>query len=160
MKMTRTPTPETPEPVLDMSPLIDLSFLLLIYFLVTSTLEPTESDLGMTIPKITSPNGHVLDWEPMEVQVNGEGQIVLNDEVLDTDTTTREVPMLLDRLKTYAESARLTNSIPLVVIAADDDAKGQRFIDVLNALADKSVDINTVSIRGFVDASLPKSQSL
>ena len=161
MKTTRSQTPGTPGPVLDMSPLIDLSFLLLIYFLITSTLEPTESDLGMTmIPRSGSPNAHVLEWEPMEVQVNSEGQIVLNDEILDKDTTNREVPMLRDRLKTYAEGARLTNSIPLVVIAADDSAKGQRFIDVLNALADKSVDIKTVSIRGFVETSLPKRQNL
>mgnify|MGYP001173540914 CR=1 FL=1 len=89
--------------------------------------------------------------DQMTIEVNGTGHIVLNDEVLDTDAESREVPLLLDRLRTYAESARLTDSEPLVIIAANDAAKGQRFIDVLNALADPDVDITNVTITGFTD---------
>ena len=139
-----------PDPLLDMSPMIDLSFLLLIYFLVTSTLEPVEADLAMTMPTSNSDGSAAeVQIDQMTVQVNAAGNIVLNDEILDTDPTTREVPLLLDRLRTYAESAKLTESKPMVIIAADDAAKGQRFIDVLNALADKSVNIRNVTISGF-----------
>ncbi len=144
----RKPIPE-PDPVLDMSPMIDLSFLLLVYFLVTSTLEPVESDLAMTMPSSNSDGGAQVEIDQMTVQVNSAGNIVLNDEILDTDPTTREVPLLLDRLRTYAESAKLTDSKPMVIIAADDAAKGQRFIDVLNALADQTVNIRNVTISGF-----------
>ncbi len=147
--MARKEAPSDPDPVLDMSPMIDLSFLLLIYFLVTSTLEPKEADLGMTMPTSQSGSSAQVEIDQMTVEVNAAGHIVLNDEVLDTDPTTREVPLLLDRLKTYAESAKLTDSKPMVIIAADDAAKGQRFIDVLNALADKAVGINNVTITGF-----------
>ena len=130
--------------------MIDVSFLLLIYFLVTSTLEPTEADLAMTMPSTqTSTSSTKIEIDQMTVEVNGAGHIVLNGEVLDTDASTREVPLLLDRLKTYAESAKLTDSKPMVIIAADDAAKSQRFIDVLNALADKSVNIRNVTITGF-----------
>ncbi|MBP6784647.1 MAG: biopolymer transporter ExbD [Verrucomicrobiales bacterium] len=132
-----------------MSPMIDLSFLLLVYFLVTSTLEPVESDLAMTMPSSNSDGGAQVEIDQMTVQVNSAGNIVLNDEILDTDPTTREVPLLLDRLRTYAESAKLTDSKPMVIIAADDAAKGQRFIDVLNALADQTVNIRNVTISGF-----------
>ena len=132
-----------------MSSLIDVSFLLLIYFLVTSTLEPKEADLGITMPTSQSEGSAKPEIDQMTVEVNSSGHIVLNDEVLDTDPEVREVPLLLDRLKTYAESARLTDSKPMVIIAADDAAKGQRFVDVLNALADKSVGINNVTITGF-----------
>ena len=139
-----------PDPLLDMSPMIDLSFLLLIYFLVTSTLEPVEADLAMTMPTSNSDGSAAeVQIDQMTVQVNAAGNIVLNDEILDTDPTTREVPLLLDRLRTYAESAKLTESKPMVIIAADDAAKGQRCIDVLNALADKSVNIRNVTISGF-----------
>mgnify|MGYP003380832810 CR=1 FL=1 len=144
----RKPIP-VPDPVLDMSPMIDLSFLLLVYFLVTSTLEPVESDLAMTMPSSNSDGGAQVEIDQMTVQVNSAGNIVLNDEILDTDPTTREVPLLLDRLRTYAESAKLTDSKPMVIIAADDAAKGQRFIDVLNALADQTVNIRNVTISGF-----------
>lgn len=132
-----------------MSSLIDVSFLLLIYFLVTSTLDPKEADLGMTMPTSQSSAPSEVEIDQMTVEVNSSGQIVLNEEVLDTNAEVREVPLLLDRLTTYAESARLTDSKPMVIIAADDASKGQRFIDVLNALADPAVNIRNVTITGF-----------
>ncbi len=146
----RRQQPPDENPALDMSSLIDVSFLLLIYFLVTSTLEPKEADLGMTMP--TSQGGTSdVEIDQMTVEVNASGHIVLNEEVLDTDPVNRDVPLLLDRLKTYAQSAELTGSKPMVIIAADDAAKGQRFIDVLNALADQEVGIKNVTISGFTE---------
>ena len=147
--MARKTVPNDPDPELDMSPMIDMSFLLLVYFLVTSTLEPTEADLAMTMPTTSSDSGNAPEIDQMSVTVNAAGHVVLNEEVLDTDAATREVPMLLDRLRTYVETAKLTGSEPMVIIAADDAAKGQRFVDVLNALADPSVSIDKVTITGF-----------
>ncbi len=149
--MARRKAPKEENPELDMSSLIDVSFLLLIYFLVTSTLDPKEADPGMTMPTNTSSSPSEVEMDQMTVEVNSSGHIVLNDEVLDTDIDNHEVPLLLDRLRTYAESARLTDSQPMVIIAADDASKGQRFVDVLNALSDKQVDIRNVTITGFKD---------
>jgi len=135
-------------PELDTSSLIDVSFLLLVYFLVTSTLDPREADLGMTMP--TTGRTHeapVIDH--MFVRVNDAGHVLLENEVLDTDAHSRDVPLLLDRLRTYAESARLIGSEPTVILSAADGADGQRFVDVLNALADPGVAIHKVSLRDF-----------
>jgi biopolymer transport protein ExbD len=147
--MARKPVSSNQDPMLDISPLIDLSFLLLIYFLVTSTLEPVESDLGMTMPGGMERTTRQFDFDIMELEVNDDGHIVANGEVLDTASELREVPLLLDRLKTYAASARLTNSEPRVRLTAADGSKGQRFIDVINALADKEVDISEILLAGF-----------
>jgi len=149
---SRKKLPREQNPALDMSSLIDVSFLLLIYFLVTSTLEPKEADLGMTMPTTqSSESTEPPDIEQMEIEVNSSGHIVVNEEVLDTNADVREVPLLLDRLRTYAQSAELTEATPMVIIAADDAARGQRFIDVLNALSDPDVDIKNVTIQGFQD---------
>lgn len=148
--MARRKAPKEEDPALDMSSLIDVSFLLLIYFLVTSTLDPKEADLGMTMPTNSSTSTSTqVEVDQMTIDVNSSGHIVLNEEVLDTDPEKREVPLLLDRLRTYAQTAKMTDSEPVVIIAADDAAKGQRFVDVLNALADKDVDIRNVTITGF-----------
>jgi biopolymer transport protein ExbD len=131
-----------------MSPLIDISFLLLVYFLVTSTLEPVESDLAMTLPDPgLVAHRHVPD--PMAIEITGTGAILANSELLDRDAASRELPMLVDRLRTYAESARLTDSPARVSIAADDHADGQRLVDVMNALADPRVGIREVMLAGF-----------
>jgi biopolymer transport protein ExbD len=149
--MARRKPPKEEDPALDMSSLIDVSFLLLIYFLVTSTLDPKDADLGMTMPTNTSTSSSEVEIDQLTIEVNSSGHIVVNEEVLDIDPEVREVPQLLDRLKTYAESAQLTNTEPMVIIAADDAAKGQRFIDVLNALADPKVKIQKVTITGFTE---------
>ncbi|MCB1207210.1 MAG: biopolymer transporter ExbD, partial [Verrucomicrobiae bacterium] len=133
---------------IDLSPMTDLSFLLLVYFLVTSTLDPAEADLRMTMPG--PPDGrHPVVIDRMELEVTDAGHIVANGEVLDTDANSRDLPLLLDRLKTYASGARLTRNEPVVSLAAADGAKGQRFIDVLNVLAHSEVRIEDVSLTGF-----------
>ena len=128
--------------------MIDLSFLLLIYFLATSTLQPVESDIAMTMPGLSDAH-HPVVFDPMKIEVNAVGHVVANGEVLDTDVRSRELPLLLDRLKTYAASARLTATEPLVLLAADDAASGQRFVDVLNALSNSEVRIGNVTLADF-----------
>lgn len=151
MSKRRKGVEEEDEPGLDMSSLIDVSFLLLIYFIVTSSLQDKEADLGMTMPTSQSDGSADVEVETMSISVNPDGHITVNEEVLDTDTQDRKVPMLLDRLQTYAESARLTNSEPVVIISSDDGASSQRFVDVLNALSHEKVKIKNVTISGFTD---------
>ena len=103
----------------------------------------------MTLPGVPTTPTRVFDFDPMKIEVNGSGEILVEGEVLDTNTSSRELPLLLDRLKTYADSARLTSTQPRVIIAADDASKGQRFVDVLHTLATRGVEISEVSLEGF-----------
>ena len=136
------------EPKLDMSSLIDVSFLLLIYFLVTSTLEKKEADLGLTLPTENPDSSSTqVEIDQMIIVVDPEGAVIVNDEVLDTDLNKRELPNLSARLKMYKKAAELSGSKPLVVVAADDSSKGQRLVDVLNALAGEG--IKHVTMTGF-----------
>jgi biopolymer transport protein ExbD len=140
--------PPDDEPELSIAPLIDVSFLLLIYFLVTSTLQKREADLGLQLPT-ENPDSSATDVEidQMTIRVDPEGAIVVNDETLDTDVSSRSLPGLKDKLDEYRRIAELSQSKPLVVVAADDLSKGQRLVDVLNALAD--ADIKYVTLTGF-----------
>lgn len=144
---TKLQAPEEEEPGLDMSSMIDVSFLLLIYFLVTQTLDPKEADLGMTLPTTDSSSASEVEIDQMTITVNAAGAIVVDDQTLDEDITRRSLPLLDDKLKQYKDAADLTGSQPVVVVAADDDSVGQRFVDVLNALA--KVKIHNVTITGF-----------
>jgi biopolymer transport protein ExbD len=146
---TKLQIPEEVEPGLDMSSMIDVSFLLLIYFLVTSTLDPKEADLGMTLPTTDSSSASEVEIDQMTIEVNAAGTIVVDDKTLDDDINSRTLPLLDDKLKQYKEAADLTGSQPVVVVAADDESVGQRFIDVLNALA--KVEIRNVTITGFAE---------
>jgi len=129
-------------PTLDISSLIDVSFLLLIYFLVTSTLEPRESDLSMELPTDSGPTSNIK-IDPLKIRLTQTGEISIADQLMADD---RSMEAELDR---YKELTDATGNKPIVIISADDDAKQQRFIDLMNALA--RVGITTVTLSGFAE---------
>lgn len=145
--------PEEAEPALDISSLIDVCFLLLIYFLVTSTITPRESDLGMSLPA-NNPNPDLQpELDPIFIRIDANGLISTgvgtSVQPLDSDVNVREVPMLRAQLDLYASTARAANKDPLVQVYAEGEASQQRVIDVLNALA--AVNITSVTFTDLVD---------
>lgn len=143
---------EDADPALDISSLIDVCFLLLIYFIVTSTITPRESDLGMALPA-ANPSTEQPDIEPLFIRIEANGALYTgvgtSQQAMDGDVSVREVPLLKSQLDIYSQAARAANSKPLVQIYADGQATQQRVIDVLNALA--SVGINSVTFTDLVD---------
>ncbi len=141
-----------PDPDLDISSLIDVCFLLLIYFLVTSTIQPREQDLAMALPSST-PSSEQPKIEPMFIRVDGFGAIFTgtgpSQQALDSDPSNRDLPLLLSQLNLYASAARSAGSNPLVQIYVDPGATQQRVIDVLNALA--SEDIKSVTFTDLIE---------
>jgi biopolymer transport protein ExbD len=143
---------EDANPALDISSLIDVCFLLLIYFLVTSTITPRESDLGMALPA-ANPSTEQPEIEPLFIKIEASGAIFTgvgpSQQPADSDVSVREVPLLKGHLDMYASAARAANSKPLVQIYADGGTTQQRVIDVLNALA--GVGINSVTFTDLLD---------
>lgn len=143
---------EEDRPKLDISSLIDATFLLLIYFLVTTTIQPRESDVQMQLPA-AAPTEEPPVIEPKLIRIDASGSIYVGTGAgqipMDTDTDNRDVPMLFEDLQAYAENARSADSEPLVQLYVDGGAEQQRVIDVLNALA--GVNISKVTFTDLVD---------
>ncbi|NWK57104.1 biopolymer transporter ExbD [Verrucomicrobiaceae bacterium N1E253] len=143
---------EEDEPGLDISSLIDVCFLLLIYFLVTTTIQPREQDLKMTLPA-AAPSSEPPELAPMFIKVDKSGSIYINtgaeQEALDSDANVRKLPQLKGRLDSYANAARAGGKEPIVQIWADGEAAQQRVVDVLNCLA--SAKVNSVTFTDLVD---------
>lgn len=127
-----------PDPELDISSLIDVCFLLLIYFIVTSTITPRETDLGMALPA-AAPSTEQPKIEPMFIRVDATGIIYTGvgagQQQLDSDSSVRDVPLLDSQLDLYSAAARSAGSNPLVQVYVDPGTTQQRVIDVLNSLA-------------------------
>lgn len=143
---------EESDPALDISSLIDVCFLLLIYFITTSTITPRESDLGMALPA-ANPSTEQPEIEPLFIKIEAGGAIFTgvgtSQQAMDSDVSVREMPLLKGQLDMYSSAARAANSKPLVQIYADGGATQQRVIDVLNALA--AAGINSVTFTDLVD---------
>lgn len=108
------------------TPMIDCVFLLLIFFMVSSTLHRQETDIGLTLP------GTVAQGEPLalpdeqRIQILPDGSILLNEAAYALD----ELETVLVR---FAQASRLAGTDAMVIIEADDAARHQRVVDVLNA---------------------------
>jgi biopolymer transport protein ExbD len=123
------------EPQTDVSSLVDVSFLMLIFFLVTSTIMKRETDLPMTVP--TRGDAATVPALPLWIDVAADGTVSLGRDEGAMVVADPGAGASLDVLTTHLRMARDAappDAIPVVMSVADG-ARQQRFIDVLNCLA-------------------------
>ncbi|MGE9293753.1 MAG: ExbD/TolR family protein [Puniceicoccales bacterium] len=116
------------------APMIDCVFLLLIYFMVSSTLQRQEADISFQLP------GTVEQEEPLDmpdeqiIEITGEGQVIVNDYQYDNPASTRFIE-LASMLKRFHEAATANQVEALVTVAPADGTSHQAIIKVMDAIA-------------------------
>lgn len=137
---------------LDISSLIDVCFLLLIYFIVTSTIVPREQDLGLGIPGKLDPGVTLPPIPPMVIRIDANGAVISGhgdaEQVLDTDMDSRDLPLLFVQLQLYKNAAVGSGDTPKVMLEVNENVRQQRTIDVLNAFA--AVGISSVAFNELI----------
>lgn len=133
-----------------MGPMIDMVFLLLVFFMVSAKPVIPESDIPMGLPGQVSQEEVVDIPDEARVIIEPNGQIVLNEQQLDTPggTSLPELRAVLARFRVSAENA---GSDALVTLAPHDTVPHQRLVDVLNACAEAG--ITGVTLTGATDES-------
>lgn len=119
---------------LQIAPLIDVVFLLLIYFMVSAQLKRTEADLDLALPGSVSVSAQMEIPDEQIIEVLSSGEIVLNNKVYASQDKS-DLAGLEYTLLRYAQAAKISKSKAVITIAAEDDAVHERVIDVLNACA-------------------------
>jgi len=117
-----------------MGPMIDMVFLLLVFFMVTAKPIKQESDISLGLPGTVAAEEAVDLPDEQRIRIEDDGSIVLNDSVLApaADTNLKELVAILQRFK---ESSEANKSEALVTLDAADGTNHQRIVDVLNACA-------------------------
>ncbi|NVK21825.1 MAG: biopolymer transporter ExbD [Kangiellaceae bacterium] len=107
---------------LNLTPLIDVVFLLLIFFMVSTSFKK-ETKISLDLPEA---NGEMLEQEQqlVEVSINKAGEIFVNGEGL--------INKQLETIKSAILQSSTDNKTP-VVIHADADAPYQAVITVMDA---------------------------
>jgi len=120
---------------LQIAPLIDVVFLLLIYFVMTTTLK-SEADLSFLLP--TPPDKDVVIDMPVEmlIEINAAGDISYNGIIFGENGLLDD---LVNELKGQQQMAKNEKSIFIVNILPDDKALHGRIIAVMNACAEAGV---------------------
>ena len=129
---------EHPQIELQIAPMIDVCFLLLFFYILTSKPVKPEADVSMTLPGTVSQEESLDIPDEQRVTIQDNGQVVLNDLSLD-EPDSRELPTLLATLKRFKESADANKSEALVTVDVGDRAIHQRVVDVLNACAQAGI---------------------
>lgn len=126
---------------LNIAPLIDVVFLLLIYFMVTSSMVQKEADLSFMLPAsvdVTQP----LDL-PIEVliEVSEQGDIFIEGMIFGSDE--QNLDDLIGQLLSLKEAADSSGSELIVNIMPADKALHGRIINVMDACA--AADVKNMS---------------
>lgn len=117
---------------LQIAPLIDVVFLLLIYFMITSSLKKQEADLGIQLPGSVAQQQTVQIPDEQVIEVTAGHDVILNGRVF-AGQPGEALPDLYTLLVRYRQAAAATRSKALVTIQAEDEAVHERVIDVMNA---------------------------
>lgn len=116
-------SPHKPEePDVNLTPMIDVVFLLLLFFMV-STSFIRESSLKVDLPEAT---GQILTekQDPIDIVINADGQFIINNTtVLEPDNA---------RLAELLKQAVGDRQDPHIIISADADAEYQHIVTAMD----------------------------
>lgn len=108
---------------LNITPLIDVVFLLLIFFMVSTTFEK-ESEINITLPK-ASENYTEVNPDAVTIEIDVKGRIFINQQ-----------PLINSQLSTIREAIRdaiYDLEDPPVIISADAQTPHQLVIRIMDA---------------------------
>ena len=123
---------------MQMGPMIDMVFLLLVFFMVSAKPVKQESDINIGPPGTVAQEEALEIPDEQRIQIQPNGQVVLNDQPMDSPASA-EMPALLATLKRFKESADSNKTEALITIDADDAANHERIVQVLNACAQAKI---------------------
>lgn len=124
------------EDTVDITPMIDVVFLLLIYFMFLPLQQ--EADIAIKLPSQAPPSDNLELPSEHIVDVYPNGLILLNGAPMDSvdDRHMNKLTSTLTRLRMSSDRANIST---VVKIQADPDSPHQRSVDVLNACAKAEV---------------------
>ena len=108
---------------LSMTPLIDVVFLLLIFFLVATRFEEEERDMDINLPRASEAQPTISPQKELFVNVTKEGEFVVDGRELSLDNLQE---CLLNAYRTNPGQQR-------VIIRADRDSRTSNLVAVMNA---------------------------
>lgn len=122
MRSRRRPAPRGTQIAISFAPMIDVTFLLLIFFLVTTTFERAEGLLTGKMPHETRPTAVPLPLTPVIIRLNQTGPshddyTILLDHF---DVAPADVRELTDVLLQIQEQPGFDTATPVVIVAEDD----------------------------------------
>ncbi|MGK0296517.1 MAG: biopolymer transport protein ExbD [Gammaproteobacteria bacterium] len=124
---------------LNITPLVDVVFLLLIFFMVSTTFE-RNSEITITLPK-ASDAAKEINVDTVSISVDAQEQIFINDiQIINSQLST-----IRETLKQYVEGM----NEPTIIISADANATHQSVVKIMDAARQLSLTRITFSTQVY-----------
>ena len=131
MDLTKT-LPEE-KVALQIAPLIDVVFLLLIYFMVTASLIKKEADIAFLLPAQVQQDTPISSPIEVVIDIASSGDVIVEGMVF--PSADRDLTRLATRLAQLNLSAKNSGSPLIVTVFPKDEVQHHRIIEVMNACA-------------------------
>ena len=131
----------------DMTPMIDCVFLLLVFFIVSTTFNKQEADISFALPGTAAQSDAVEIPDEQIIQITEAGNVFLNDLEYDKPTDP-DMPELVKTLTLFRQTAEANQVPAMITIAPEDNVKQQRVVDVLNACTAAKIANVTFAVGG------------
>ena len=122
------------QPGFQIAPMIDVVFVIMLFFMVMAASVRKEGELGLQLPRERHlwESGPLADVE-ITLGIQADHNITMNEEVFDSPGQ-QQLPQLTRTLRRLAASSHAAGSKVLATIHAEPQVDYQRIIDVLAAL--------------------------
>jgi biopolymer transport protein ExbD len=124
------------QPTLNLTSMIDVVFLLIIFFMVGTKFTELERKIGLKLPQVTDSGALTSAPEKKVVSIYPDGQIVLDRQLVS-----------LEELTAHLADARSQYEDLGVLVRGDATSQFQRVAEVLNACKQAGVAELAISVR-------------
>jgi biopolymer transport protein ExbD len=127
------------------APMIDVIFILILFFMCSAGAVKTEKHLATSLPGTAASDAPVEIPDEQVIQISNTGQVLLNDREFDAGLKSHDMPELLATLQRFHQASVASKTQAMVTITPQAYANYQRVIDVMNVCA--ASQIKNVSFR-------------
>lgn len=133
------------EDKIDITPLVDVVFLLLIFLLISTTFRKKEHVFVIKMPKVAAKRTEVVTTDQTTIMVNKDGRYVFVQKGAETpkEELDKGIPLteLKKRLASFAavEQKKKVDEREIILIRADKAVKYQHVVDILGILNELSL---------------------
>jgi biopolymer transport protein ExbD len=133
MSVKLKPRP-APAAAFQIAPMIDVVFLLLIYFMVGATLQKQEADIAFQLPGVAEQDTPLDLPDEQIIEIGADGRVVVNEYAYDTPGA-RSLPQLAGMLARFRQACDANKVAAVVTIAPHDGVPHQAIVRVMDACA-------------------------
>lgn len=124
------------QPTLNLTPMIDIVFLLIIFFMVGTKFTELERKLTLDVPQVSDATALAPAPEKRVINVYRDGRVTLDRQ-----------PITLDQLRAELAAARREYQELGVVVRGDADGSFQNVVHVLNTCRQAGISQMGISVR-------------